>query len=414
MSKQRTWISTELSVLEGEALRLLRTPAAMRALEEVATRWIAHVNPDETTRGLFEGEFRQAAFAAALRAVNCDPIHPRIHALGRFEHALDGETIPGSNYGHGNPDCIYRLMPVEPGSTYRLSGRFPGKRPVASEVSLVDGNQVFLGNISTRDLIVDKSGGFSVTLSPEPNRGAGNYLKNVPGAYSLCVRDIIGDAQAECPALLTIERLGPGAQEGKVRGEEHSKEAFPPLLRQLVDEVIAFENRILRPMPVNTFSSPTVRSGDALLPSQAFSMGRFVLDEETAVVFTVTLASASHFILPATNLWGGLGRFLTHVGALNNFSAAPDTDGRFTFVLSLADPGIANWIDPDGAREGVVVARWIDFARNNEVPVPELSARVIRFSQVSSVLPDGVQRCDGDARAVQRAAHGRNYLAVKG
>src|SRR5262245_22659746 len=110
MAVRRDWITPEMSALEVDAANLLETAEARRSCKEVGALWRDHVRPDADIEALFEEEMRQAAYCAALRAVNCDPGNPSFQVIGRFPHASPGSVvIPGSNYGHGNPDTLYRL-----------------------------------------------------------------------------------------------------------------------------------------------------------------------------------------------------------------------------------------------------------------------------------------------------------------
>ena len=62
-----------------------------------------------------------------------------------------------------------------------------------------------------------------------------------------------------------------------------------------------------------------------------------------------------------------------------------DSDGHYTAVLSLWDPGVHNWIDPDGLREILLIGRWQGLAPGAATPVVEI--RRVDFAELASALP---------------------------
>jgi len=119
----------------------------------------------------------------------------------------------------------------------------------------------------------------------------------------------------------------------------------------------------------------------------------------------------------ANSLWNTLD-FANRQTSLNRAQAHVDTDGVFRAVISHSDPGIANWLDTLGHRQGAVLMRvqwsahrdtparslaetrddwmsgWADErpagAPASELPAP--SARVVAASDLDAMLPDGTPR----------------------
>jgi hypothetical protein len=50
---------------------------------------------------------------------------------------------------------------------------------------------------------------------------------------------------------------------------------------------------------------------------------------------------------------------MNHQSSLNMSQAEVDPDGKARFVISLSDPGTANWLDSAGNRRGIAVWRWV-------------------------------------------------------
>ena len=74
--------------------------------------------------------------------------------------------------------------------------------------------------------------------------------------------------------------------------------------------------------------------------------------------------------------------YTDHVTSLNHRQIRPDSDGRFRLVVAHADPGVANWIDTEGQRTGLITHRWIGVEER-----PEIDTRKIRIDELDEALP---------------------------
>ena len=101
--------------------------------------------------------------------------------------------------------------------------------------------------------------------------------------------------------------------------------------------------------PVNSFSFTIDRDTDGALRNQIYIMGKFELADDEALVLDVHLGGAKYFIAPITNIWGTTNEIVRRNGSLNSAQSRPNGDGTYTFVVSVADPGVHNWIDPERA-----------------------------------------------------------------
>ena len=67
------------------------------------------------------------------------------------------------------------------------------------------------------------------------------------------------------------------------------------------------------------------------------------------------------------NLWGESLDYANHQTSLNGFQAERDADGVLRYVIAHRDPGVPNWLDTTGHREGFLAPRWA----YSEQPPPE-------------------------------------------
>jgi len=64
-----------------------------------------------------------------------------------------------------------------------------------------------------------------------------------------------------------------------------------------------------------------------------------------------------------------------HRVSLNHSQVRLEADGSFRLVVAHRDPGMPNWIETAGHREGVVFCRWLQAETFPEQP----SSRVVRL-----------------------------------
>jgi hypothetical protein len=70
-------------------------------------------------------------------------------------------------------------------------------------------------------------------------------------------------------------------------------------------------------------------------------------------------------------------------------------------VVAHRDPGVPNWVDTTGHREGFMAPRW---AYSETPPTdrwPTIAAEKVRFDEIRAHLPDGVRRVSAEERARQ-------------
>ena len=59
------------------------------------------------------------------------------------------------------------------------------------------------------------------------------------------------------------------------------------------------------------------------------------------------------------NHWWETIDYANHQSSLNGFQAVIDDDGFFRAVVAGRDPGVTNWLDTAGHRQGPMIFRWL-------------------------------------------------------
>lgn len=286
-----------------------------------------------------------------------------------------GHTFPGNGKAGDNPDAIYRSTVIDGRGQYEVRGQLDPQRPSAQllfsvfagtllhpvEVKQEPGAAVnpdaglfkSLGNLSDQELTVDADGSFRILLGGAPD-GVSNHLPTEPVPCSFGCRQILLDWTTP-PLRLSIRRLD----------QDHVKPVDLEEVRQTVLSDLAKSVRFWAHYPsvwlggveTNSYAAPAPREG-----GWGFIGGvNFKLQTGECAVVTMSPGEAAYMGIQMTDPWmiaPDHGRYQT---CLNKGQSVPDADGRYSYVISPVDPGVANWIDSCGMNEGMALLRWQGF-----------------------------------------------------
>ncbi len=343
------------------ALRYYRHPEIVATREAVREFWLQHAAPSATMRSCFDWAFEEVMFGATIWALNQDPFYPKVITISRLPHRLAGEDIPGSRWGIDNPDSIYRVIPISHDQRYVIRGRVAKQRLVENYFTLWGPEMQTLGLLDGKELDVDADGCFEVTVDASAAAGRRNHIQSPPGSHEFYIRDVIANWGSDRANELEIERLGP-APERPPFSESENLERIKAYMQRWAESTTRW-NRQAMDGPVNAFEFTIDRDSDGALRNQIYIMGYFRLpDADTALVLDISLGGADYFIAPITNIWGTTNYITDRSGCLNRHQSRANPDGTYTFVLSLRDPDVHNWLDPSDLDEGILTLRWAEFA----------------------------------------------------
>jgi hypothetical protein len=394
--------------VEEEALRLALHPGVRKVRDEVRARWLAKAAPSPAMRACFDDAFEEVMFCAAVWSLNQDPQRPRVVTITRLAHELHGRRVPGTRYGLDNPDSIYRVIPIDGRERYAIRGRVPERRltenyftlwdPKMNTVDVLDGSTLALGPDRT----------FEIEVDAEPKGARRNHVRSSPVAHEFYIRDVILDWAADRANTLEIERLG-GAPKTPPRSEAQHVELVTRFMREYADNTVRWNHQALQ-HPANVFSFDIDRDTDGALRNQLYKLGHFRLRPGEALVLDVRLGGAKYFVAPITNLWGTTNDIQHRTASLNKAQSVANPDGSYTYVVSVEDPGVHNWLDPCGMPEGILTLRWAEFPTGRPTRDVGVASRVVPLAKLREALPDGTRWVGSDERERQRAERARAYM----
>jgi hypothetical protein len=394
--------------LDLQALKLLSEPTVMderRRGEKALRDSLPNASPSSLAR--FKSATEEIAFFGLLNGLNDDPTHPRITIVGRPGRMVDGKYTLAPKGLDENPDSVYRIIPVDGTSTYVLRGRVSKDRAQINEFSVLDDAWLTVGNLAREDLKIGADGSFAIVVGPQPMPDIANFIQTKPGANYMTIRDTIADWPRQRPNALTVERVaGPPAMP---QSDAAQLQRAIAKVKRYFSETLKLHNLALK-QPANFFPQPVIRTTFGMLVTQAYSIGRFDLKEDEALVLTLHPGTAKYMTVPVTDIWGTTGDPIHQQSSLNILQATANPDKTFTFVVSRKDPLVQNWVDTEGLSEGFIFLRWaaIEGGKDAEKSLG-VESRVVPLAELSGVVPSTLKRIDAAERRREIAQRTRDY-----
>jgi hypothetical protein len=298
-----------------------------------------------------------------------DPLHPELAPMVGPTLVYEGVTSD-ARYLHAFIDGreTYRIRGARGGAPLMEFGVYTGKMGIHELSHLV-------GSLTEAELKVDRDGSLEVVLAPEQQKG--NWVRTTPETRYMMIRQYAHDWTQTQPARLEIQREGAEA-------------ARAPLDLEVLRDALQKTARFVQTAPgfwasisdywagfaVNRFVAQldADRKTDVAPPSgHHFSCGYFRLALDEALVVTLAPDEVPYWSLELANYWYetlGYGRGGSHV---NNRQVAHEPDGSVRAVISAQDPGVPNWLNTLGHREGTMIFRW---SRSPD-PVPPIETQLV-------------------------------------
>lgn len=302
-----------------------------------------------------------------------------------------------------NPDAVYYRAPVNGRGVYRVTGQ-RGTSPV---VGFATGNKIigsadepgkgFNNYDLDHALDINDDGTFEVVFSSErPEGHTGNWLYLHPDSDFILTRQFSYDWGNEVDIRLSIERVDtPSPTKPMMSVEETDRllrELFGGYVRRLSALCQWVVNRArergLHQMWLNDYAE-LGNSGE--WPQAYFECAYELAPGEALILETELPEEKVYWNVQVIDALWNQAELVHNQSSLNGHQARIDSDGKFRAVLSLEDPGVANWLDTAGSRQGMLIGRWY---RCSSHPLPSL--KKVKLAEVPNHLP-------GDTPAVSAA-----------
>jgi hypothetical protein len=281
-----------------------------------------------------------------------------------------------------NPDAIYFNAYLDEGASYEISG----VRGTTADLSFQvmdgnyspDGSPTSLAAFDDRELDVAEDGSFSWRF------GADLGLKK--GA-TLIVREVYNDWSTEERGTIRIQRLDTAGVPRPPSEMEKIAKRYVVAAKVLTGRIktwFAFPEWFTYKEPVNTLTVPKSTPGG--LASQFSSLGHYDLSDDQALVVTVPVPDCAYFAIQIGSKWYVSTDYEHYQSSLTKAQSQADPDGKFRYVVSTRNPGIANWVDTTNHAKGVMMLRWQRLTRDltaEDGPQVELVA----FDDIAAHLP---------------------------
>jgi hypothetical protein len=405
-----------------------------------------HAPPQTGPRDLAEGYRYLLGFvhSAVERAFFGDPAFPYFR---RSLQVLDKATID-------NADAMYLSTPVDGRFSYQITGRVQDSRhwrgeapaasgPTAPQYVIIEAHTGYAGDsgdlaelqpgvrgntgkLDSSELVLDEDGRFDILLAPErPPGHTGNFIatqrtSSRSGAtfYAeyVTVRFLFHDWEREESPELLIRRLDKVGEHPPAL-EPATAAAALRRIGEIVDNQTRFWNKFydvvleahgdrngdgVSFMPRNDFNQPagaSLSTGGGQ-STNVYAGGVYDLAEDEALIVDAEL-----FELPAytgfhlANVWGESHDYANHVSSLNGTQAVRDDDGHYRYVVAHRDPGVPNWLDTTGLREGFMTLRWT-YPRPTD-RLPTVTVRKVSFGELGDHIPASTPRVSPEQRREQ-------------
>lgn len=288
-----------------------------------------------------------------------------------------------------NPDDIYLYSPIRGDLTYRVSGNRGTVRKLIFVTQhgmsgMVDGLSEFydVNCIDETDFEVGPDGEFELIFSAKRPQGySGNWAPLGPRADTMFVRYRSYDWANERDPQLTIECLDAVPPKARLSPEEIIERIelmakFPVRSSRIF---LAMQNAIKAKVGINHFD-PVNLPG---LDRQVYWPAVFELDEDEALIIETELPERRpYWNIQLNDPYFNAVEYVYRLSSFNGATAKISTDGKLRAVIALTDPGVPNWLDPAGYREGTIYGRWYDCDSN---PTPIIKR--VKLAELRAHLP---------------------------
>ena len=394
----------------------------------------------------FHSDPQRPQFRNILSAINrgtidnADAIYFYAPLDGREQYLLRGE-VGDTRHWRGEPALNnvrkaphYLIFEASAGQLAGDSGDLAELRP---------GMKIQTGRLDSSRIEVKADGSFEILLAPQRPAGySGNFISTLkvvdrphptdpgmpPERYAAYIsgRQLFNDWEYEEAIHFEITQSGAegthppaysavrAAQEIRdfgetVRNQMHFWNAFWAIPMGTYGERegtipgVAFKR--------NGFNQINVASGatGGGMSTNLYAGGVFELAPDEALIIENRIPLKPNYVgFQLSNLWGESIEYTNRTGSLNGHQMAVDPDGVIRLVVAHRDPGVPNWLDTSGHREGFLAPRWAYSETPEQAQWPSITATKVQFEDIRQHLHDSTPAVTAEQRRAQVAIRQRH------
>jgi hypothetical protein len=302
-----------------------------------------------------------------------------------------------------NPDDIYFYAPIRGDLTYRVSGERGTCALLTFNtqkgwVGLIEemGQIRHANDFDHRSLKVSPDGKIDILFSTERPAGwTGDWAPIAPEADTMVVRCRSVDWTNERDPQLTIECLDTVPPKKRLSREEvlHRIREMAALPRRYNAAFLPMQNRVKDEVGVNVFVHQQYPGGG--LSKQIYWPAVFELEDGEALIIETDMPPVRHYWnIQLNDPYFNAVEYVYRLSSLNASTAKLSSDGKLRAIVALEDPGVPNWLDPAGFKQGTIYGRWYDCDPN---PMPIIKR--VPLANLREHLPADTPRVTPEQRA---------------
>ncbi|MEO1652553.1 MAG: DUF1214 domain-containing protein [Bacteroidota bacterium] len=304
-----------------------------------------------------------------------DPAYP---VLRRMVH----ETV---KMGADNPDNFYQNAQISGAYAYKITGHRGTVHYLGFGTQRGDygktGGMAPSGYLEGKDMQVNADGSFEIIISSQKQEG--NWLPMAEDSSILIVRQSFLDRENEVLADLKIEKLGESVPTHQISPKDideglNSASALVAGASMLFSRWAKGFQKHANQLPM---FDPEVSNAAGGVASLTYYHSYWQLAEDEALVIDATPPpEADYWNFQLNNYWMESLDYRYHQIHVNKFTAKYRADGSVRIVVAHQNPGLDNWIDTVGHRQGTMCFRW-----GNAIEKPQPQTRVVKFDELSQL-----------------------------
>jgi hypothetical protein len=413
--------TTEQIERDRKAVRLLASAPvqqAIRDLEQIYEHDPISAFPD--AKSTLKRAAEATATAEVMSVLNQDPDRPYAYWAVTAPHSWGDLQVPLSGVMVDDPDNIYRTIAIDGAARYEIHGQVMGVAPSQETFILhkeasgakagqpVRNQETEEGAVSLDKLALGPNGVFTITIDNAPADGRPDHIQSDPDAHDayLLIRDTLADWSLQNPVKLEVKRTS-GPPVSPALSDAQLAQKAADLTRTTGGYWLAWAHKVFYDRTVNTYTHSVARvSGWGFI-----KCGYYTLKDDEGLMIRLDRRQAAYLGFQLSDVWGQgqAAPFMDRTGSLNGAQARPDADGGYTYVISVADPGVHNWLDPGGLHAGTFCTRWQKLPAGISAEDAVREMKVVELKDLKQALPADTAWVTPEERRAQLRDRAASY-----